>query len=58
MKFVFLAEASREFLAAAAYYDTQQLGLGERFEQEVDRAIRWLGANPETCALRRGVSAV
>jgi hypothetical protein len=40
MNVTFLAEASREFLGASEYYDRQQPGLGQRFEEEVDWAIR------------------
>jgi toxin ParE1/3/4 len=54
MKVIFLEEASREFLAASAYYDLQELGLGLRFEEEIDRAINWIAKHPQACALRRG----
>jgi len=36
MNVIFLAEASREFLAASEYYNRHQPGLGQRFEEEVD----------------------
>ena len=55
MKVVFLKEANREFSAAVAYYDNQEPGLGLRFEDEVDRAIRWLARNPRAFPLRRGL---
>lgn len=55
MNITFLGEASREFSSAYAYYETQQNGLGQRFEEEIDRAIRWLAENPEALPLRRGV---
>ncbi len=51
----FLDEASREFLAAFTYYESQQPGLGDRFADELDRAIHWLIKNPQTPALRRGM---
>src|SRR2546423_4901157 len=55
MNIIFLEEASREFLDAFAYYEDQQTGLGQRFEEEIDRAIRWLAENPESLPLRRVV---
>ncbi len=55
MKIFFLDEAAREFSAAVAYYDGQEPGLGQRFEEEIDRALVWLGQNPHVCPLRRGV---
>jgi hypothetical protein len=36
MKVIFLEEASREFFAAAAYYDLQEPGLGQRFKEEIE----------------------
>jgi len=55
MKVIFLEEASREFLAAANYYDLQEPGLGLRFEEEIDRTISWIVKHPHACALRRGI---
>lgn len=55
MNIVFLAEARREFLDASAYYERQQPGLGQRFEDEIDKAIHWLAENPQVCGLRRGM---
>lgn len=55
MKIVFLDQANREFSDAVQYYDSQAPGLGQRFEDEIERAIHWLGTNPEACALRRGI---
>ena len=55
MNVTFLAEASREFLAASEYYDCQQHGLGQRFEEEIDWAIRWVLEHPNALPLRRGV---
>ena len=37
MKITFLEEAGSEFSAAVAYYDGQEPGLGQRFEDEIDR---------------------
>ena len=50
----FLDVASREFLAACRYYESQQAGLGDRLADELDRAVRWLGNNPHALAARRG----
>ena len=55
MKVRFLEEAEREFFAATAYYDNQEAGLGQRFENEIDRAVRWLAQHPLACPLRRGI---
>lgn len=55
MNVVFLEEASREFSDAFVYYESQQPGLELRFEEEIDRAIRWILEHPHVCALRRGV---
>jgi plasmid stabilization system protein ParE len=55
MNVIFLREANQEFLAAVAYYESRQPGLGQRFEEEVDRAVHWLVHNPQACALRRGL---
>ena len=55
MKVVFLKEATREFSRTVAYYDNQEPGLGLRFEDEVDGAIRWLARNPRAFPLRRGL---
>ena len=55
MKIVFLDQANREFSDAVQYYDSQEPGLGQWFEVEIERAIHWLSTNPEACALRRGI---
>ena len=55
MKITFLEEADSEFSAAVAYYDGQEPGLGQRFEDELDRALLWLGEHPHVCPLRRGI---
>ena len=55
MKIVFLDQANRDFSDAVQYYDSQEPGLGQRFEDEIERAIQWLSTNPEACALRRGI---
>ena len=35
MKITFLEEADSEFSAAVAYYDSQEAGLGQPFEDEI-----------------------
>ena len=55
MKITFLDEADSEFSAAVAYYDGQEPGLGQRFEDEIDRALLWLAEHPHVCPLRRGI---
>jgi plasmid stabilization system protein ParE len=55
MKITFLEEADSEFSAAVAYYDRQEPGLGQRFEDEIDRALCWLIEHPHLCPLRRGI---
>ena len=55
MKITFLEEAASEFFAAVAYYDGQEPGLGQRFEDEIDRALFWLIEHPHLCPLRRGI---
>lgn len=55
MNITFLEEAADEFSAAVGYYDSQELGLGQRFEDEIDRALHWLGENPHACPVRRGI---
>lgn len=39
MKITFLDEAASEFSAAISYYDIQEPGLGQRFEDELDRTL-------------------
>jgi toxin ParE1/3/4 len=53
MKITFLAEADSEFFAAVSYYDGQEPGLGQRFEDEIERALFWLVEHPHVCPLRR-----
>ncbi len=55
MKITLLEEAAHEFSDAAAYYDGQEPGLGQRFEEEIDRALFWLAQHSHACPLRRGV---
>jgi plasmid stabilization system protein ParE len=55
MKITFLEEADIEFSAAVAYYDGQEPGLAQRFEDEIDRALFWLVEHPHVCPLRRGI---
>jgi plasmid stabilization system protein ParE len=55
MKITFLEEADREFSDAVAYYDDLEPGLGQRFEDEIDRALCWLVEHPHVCPLRRDI---
>ena len=55
MKITFLEEADSEFSAAVAYYDGQEPGLGQRFEDEIDKTVLWLADHPHVCQLRRGI---
>lgn len=43
----FLSEAPAELLAAAAYFEGELGGLGQRFQDEVDGHIRWVSENPQ-----------
>ena len=42
MNVVFIEEADRQYSDASLYYESQEPGLGKRFEEEVEWAIRWL----------------
>jgi plasmid stabilization system protein ParE len=55
MNVSFLEEAASEFADAIGYYDGQEPGLGQRFEDEIDRALTWLAEHPHACPLRRGI---
>jgi hypothetical protein len=55
MNVVFIEEADREYSDASLYYESQEPGLGKRFEEEVEWAIRWLVENPSSLPLRRGI---
>jgi toxin ParE1/3/4 len=46
MKYDFHPEAEQEFLEAAARYEAEVTGLGERFGTEVFRVVELLLANP------------
>jgi toxin ParE1/3/4 len=47
MTYEFHPEAEQEFIEAAAYYEQNVTGLGERFGNEVRRAIERLREHPE-----------
>ena len=47
MKYEFHPEAEQEFVEAAARYEAEVPGLGERFGTEVLRVVELLLANPE-----------
>ena len=55
MNVVFIEEADREYSDASLYYESQEPGLGKRFEEEVEWAIRWLVENASSLPLRRGI---
>ena len=55
MKITFIEKANGEFFAAVDYYDSQEPGLGHRFEAEIDRAPLWLRGHHHVCPLRRGI---
>ena len=46
MRVRFLAPAEVEAEEAARYFDERRAGLGDRFEQELLDAVRFLSANP------------
>jgi toxin ParE2 len=50
----FLPEAKSELLHAIEYYEGQLIGLGQRFWDEVNQHITWIGENPEVPQLRAG----
>ena len=45
MMVIILAEAEREFLKDADYYDDKELGLGIRFRNEVATVVDWIAQN-------------
>lgn len=47
MTFEFHPEAEVEFIEAAAYYERQVAGLGERFQSEVRRIVDLLVSQPQ-----------
>ncbi|HYN77440.1 MAG TPA: type II toxin-antitoxin system RelE/ParE family toxin, partial [Lamprocystis sp. (in: g-proteobacteria)] len=47
MNLEFHPEAELELIEAAAYYERQVRGLGERFSDEIQRAVDLLLDNPE-----------
>lgn len=58
MKLEFHPEAEVELIEAAAHYELQVPGLGERFEAEVRRAlVHLLGMSLEELILRQAVAA-
>jgi toxin ParE1/3/4 len=54
MKLIVLPQAADEFEDAVAHYDDKQAGLGQRFRDEVDQHIRWIGGHADVPRLRRG----
>jgi len=43
---IFNAEAENEYLAAYAWYEEKQQGLGERFESEIEKQLEEIRLNP------------
>ncbi|HWF18821.1 MAG TPA: type II toxin-antitoxin system RelE/ParE family toxin [Verrucomicrobiae bacterium] len=54
MTFVFQAPAKLEFFAAIAWYENQQLGLGQDFAREVIETLRRARLRPELFQKVRG----
>lgn len=54
MTIEFLSEARSELIDAAAYYEGELNGLGQRFWDEVDQHITWIAGNHEVPRLRPG----
>ncbi|GAA5128064.1 type II toxin-antitoxin system RelE/ParE family toxin [Luteolibacter yonseiensis] len=50
----FIDEALEEFLDAISYYEEAGSGLGERFQNEVDRCVSSIAARPEIYRIRSG----
>ena len=44
-------EASEEFAASAAYYESQQRGLGQAFIDEIEQTLDRIAENPEAARL-------
>ena len=56
MKYEFHPEAEDEFLEAAAHYESEVPGLGDRFGDEVERVVSLLLEHPELGALSHSVT--
>jgi hypothetical protein len=54
VKIVVLEQAQLEFLQATDQYESERPGLGQRFKDEVERSIVWIGEHPELYRLRLG----
>ena len=48
MQYEFHPEAEWEFVAQAAYYESEMVGLGDRFAGEVERVVELLLGRPES----------
>lgn len=51
-------QVEADIVEAAAWYDAQQLGLGQEFEIEVLNTIEAIAQNPEIGSVRRKVKAI
>lgn len=54
MNYEFHLEAEFEFIEAAAHYESEVPGLGERFGDEVERVVELLIENPKLGAVVEG----
>jgi len=54
MRLSYHAEAERELVEAAAFYEGRSRGLGERFLHEFDAAIAQIKTHPERFAIVEG----
>ena len=54
MKLIVLPQAADEFEDAVSHYEDKQAGLGQRFRDEVDQHMRWIGGHADVPRLRPG----
>jgi plasmid stabilization system protein ParE len=52
MRLQILREAEEELVAAIAWYEEAELGLGQHFKEEVRARLLWIQKNPELPRLR------
>ncbi len=50
-------EASEEFAASAAYYESQQRGLGQAFVDEIEKTLDRIAEHPEAARVVIGMVA-
>lgn len=51
---IFTSYARQELEDAVAYYESEKVGLGKRFRDEVKKAALRIAAFPEACSIERG----